>query len=69
MGMVLKLDANGEAIPQPVLIGLQTRTSAEILFGLSEGDEVVTGQVTIQPKQATERRNNDQRRPMGRPPV
>jgi membrane fusion protein, macrolide-specific efflux system len=69
MGMVLKLDANGEALPQPVLIGLQTRTSAEILFGLSEGDEVVTGQVTIRPKQSTERRDTGQRRPMGPPPV
>lgn len=69
MGMVLKMDANGEAVPQPVLVGLQTRTSAEILFGLSEGDEVVTGQVSIRPKQATERAGNDRPRRMGPPPV
>ena len=69
MGMVLKMDANGEAVPQPVVVGLQTRTSAEILFGLSEGDEVVTGQVSIRPKQATERAGNDRPRRMGPPPV
>ncbi|CAN0358421.1 unnamed protein product, partial [Scytosiphon promiscuus] len=69
MGMVLKMDANGEAVPQPVLVGLQTRTSAEILFGLSEGDEVVTGQVSIRSKQATERAGNDRPRRMGPPPV
>ena len=69
VGMVLKLDANGQAVPQPVLIGLQTRTTAEILYGLSEGDEVVTGQVTIRPKQASQRQNNDRPRPMGPPPV
>ena len=68
MGMVLKLNADGEAVPQPVLVGLQTRSRAEILFGLSEGDEVVTGQVELRPGQTSERRDNDRRPPMGPPP-
>lgn len=69
MGMVMKLSADGEAIPQPVLVGLQTRSSAEILFGLSEGDEVVTGQVELRPRAASERRDSDRRPPMGPPPA
>lgn len=69
MGMVLKLNEAGEAVPQPVLIGLQTRSSAEILFGLSEGDEVVTGQVTLKPRQSSNRAQNGGRPPFGPPPA
>ena len=69
MGMVLKLNETGEAVPQPVLIGLQTRSSAEILFGLSEGDEVVTGQVTLKPRQSSNRAQNGGRPPFGPPPA
>ena len=69
MGMVLKLNETGEAVPQPVLIGLQTRSSAEILFGLSEGDEVVTGQVALKPRQSSNRAQNGGRPPFGPPPA
>lgn len=40
---VLIMGDDGEPRPQPVLVGLKTRTDAEILFGLKEGQMVVTG--------------------------
>lgn len=69
VGMVLKLNEAGEAVPQPVLIGLQTRSSAEIVYGLSEGDEVVTGQVSMKPRQSSNRAQNGGRPPFGPPPA
>jgi macrolide-specific efflux system membrane fusion protein len=44
-GMVLVMTASGEPRPQPVIVGLRTRTQAEILFGLDENDIVVTSTV------------------------
>jgi membrane fusion protein, macrolide-specific efflux system len=46
MATVRVLDAKGEPRPQPVLVGLKTRTQAEILFGLEPGQTVVTGEVS-----------------------
>lgn len=40
---VLVMGEDGEPRPQPVLVGLKTRTDAEILFGLKEGQTIVTG--------------------------
>lgn len=45
---VLVMGADGEPRPQPVLVGLKTRTQAEILFGLEPGQTVVTGEVKIE---------------------
>ena len=38
-----------EARPSPVLVGLQNRTQAEILFGLEPGDVVVTSETSFSP--------------------
>ena len=46
---VLVMDPDGTPRPRPVLIGLKTRTQAEVLFGLDPGQTVVTGEVTAQP--------------------
>lgn len=40
---------DGVPHPRPVLVGLQNRTQAEILFGLEPGDVVVTGQTVVMP--------------------
>jgi len=48
MGTVLVMEANGEPRPQPVLVGLKTRTQAQILFGLEPGQKVVTGEVKLE---------------------
>lgn len=64
MAMVL---ADGEPRPQPVLVGLQNRTQAEILYGLEPGDVVVTGEAFAAPAAAS--RSRDRVRPppgMGR---
>lgn len=45
---VLVLGPDGEPRPRPVLVGLKTRTQAEILFGLDPGEIVVTGEVALQ---------------------
>ena len=59
VAMVLE---DGEPHPQPVLVGLQNRTEAEILFGLEPGDIVVTGQAFATPQQQSGDRT---RRPPG----
>ena len=41
MGMVRVLQADGSAQPQPVLIGLKNRVTAQVLKGLKRGDKVV----------------------------
>ncbi len=46
--MVLVMDDAGEPIPQRVLVGLKTRTQAEIIYGLEPGQTVVTGEVKIE---------------------
>ncbi|MFC2950505.1 efflux RND transporter periplasmic adaptor subunit [Marinicaulis aureus] len=53
---------NGELRPQPVLVGLTNRTQAEILFGLSPGEIVVTGQAFTAP---TAQSGDRTRRPPG----
>ncbi|MCK5745844.1 MAG: efflux RND transporter periplasmic adaptor subunit [Oricola sp.] len=53
---------DGVPHPRPVLVGLQNRTQAEILFGLEPGDVVVTGQTVVMPSA----QNADRmRRPQG----
>lgn len=54
MGTVLVMDANGEPRPQPVLVGLKTRTQAQILFGLEPGQKVVTGEVKLEKATSTQ---------------
>lgn len=56
---VLVMTAEGEPRPQPVLVGLKTRTQAEVLYGLQEGEIIVTSAVspgTIQRPAGGERR-------------
>ncbi|MAI89949.1 efflux RND transporter periplasmic adaptor subunit [Ponticaulis sp.] len=65
--MVLVMEADGTIRPQPVLVGLQTRTQAEILFGLSEGQTVVTGGATAASIAPPSNRGNGDR-PPGPPP-
>ncbi|WP_034825050.1 efflux RND transporter periplasmic adaptor subunit [Hyphomonas pacifica] len=44
-GMVMLMTAEGAPRPQPVLVGLKTRTQAEIVYGLEPGQIVITGEV------------------------
>lgn len=39
--MVRVLQADGSAKPQPVLIGLNNRVTAQVIRGLNQGDKVV----------------------------
>ncbi|WP_425409764.1 efflux RND transporter periplasmic adaptor subunit [Hyphococcus sp.] len=54
---------NGEPQPQPVLVGVSTRAQAEILWGLSEGDVVVTNEKVSAPR--IQQNNDRSRRPRG----
>ncbi|WDI30184.1 efflux RND transporter periplasmic adaptor subunit [Hyphococcus flavus] len=54
---------DGEPQPQPVLVGISTRAQAEILFGLSEGDTVITNEKVATVVQ--ERNFDRSRRPRG----
>jgi macrolide-specific efflux system membrane fusion protein len=63
MATVLVMDAKGQPQPRPVLVGLKTRTQAEVLFGLEPGQVVVTGEVS-KDKPASEPQAQ-QRNPMG----
>lgn len=62
---VLVMGPDGTPRPRPVLIGLKTRTQAEVLFGLDPGQTVVTGEVTIE--RAGARGQQGPRGPMGPP--
>lgn len=62
LATVLVMGADGEPRPQPVLVGLKTRTQAEILYGLEPGQIVVTGEVSIQRPQQVQ---NQSRQPGG----
>ena len=61
---VLVMGPDGTPRPRPVLIGLKTRTQAEVLFGLDPGQTVVTGEVTLERPAA---RDQGPRAPMGPP--
>lgn len=71
---VLVMGPDGTPRPRPVLIGLKTRTQAEVLFGLDPGQTVVTGEVSVtrsgaQPQQQQQQRQaQGARGPMGPPP-
>ncbi len=66
---VLVMGPDGTPRPRPVLIGLKTRTQAEVLFGLEPGQLVVTGEVTLERSASQQgQRQQGQRGPMGPPP-
>lgn len=62
---VLVMMPDGTPRPRPVLVGLKTRTQAEILFGLEPGQTVVTGEVSIERPAAQNQQGP--RGPMGPP--
>mgnify|MGYP000451061656 CR=1 FL=1 len=41
------IGSDGAAEPRRVLIGLRTRTMAEVIFGLEPGETVATGDVAM----------------------
>lgn len=66
---VLVMGPDGTPRPRPVLIGLKTRTQAEVLFGLEPGQTVVTGEVSAKSTAATtQSQQRAQQGPMGPPP-
>lgn len=68
---VLVMDSKGTPQPQPVLVGLKTRTEAQILFGLVPGQTVVTGEVSKEKTETTQPGRQGQQGPaggMGGPP-
>lgn len=62
--MVRVLQADGTAKPQPVLVGLNNRVTAEIIKGLKEGDQVVIGD-TADTSNDSSKRNSGGRAPSG----
>ncbi len=67
---VLVMGPDGTPRPRPVLIGLKTRTQAEVLFGLEPGQMVVTGEVKLERAASQQGQGQPQgsRGPMGPPP-
>lgn len=68
---VLVMDAKGTPQPQPVLVGLKTRTEAQILFGVEPGQIVVTGEVVKEKTETSQQGRQGQQGPggaMGGPP-
>ncbi|MEZ5895211.1 MAG: efflux RND transporter periplasmic adaptor subunit [Parvularculaceae bacterium] len=57
---------DGELRPRPVLVGLETRTEAQILYGLEPGDVVVTGQTFTAPANAQSQQRTQRPPGMGR---
>lgn len=62
--MVLVM-SDGEPRPRPVLVGIKSRTQAEILYGLSEGDVVVSGEIQANGSAAQANANSRGNRPPG----
>ncbi len=56
-GMVRVLQADGTAQPQPVLIGLNNRVTAQVLRGLKQGDQVVIADASDSSNEAAKRSN------------
>lgn len=56
-GMVRVLLADGTAQPQPVLIGLNNRVTAQVLRGLKQGDQVVIADATDSSNESAKRSN------------
>lgn len=56
-GMVRLLQADGTAQPQPVLIGLNNRVTAQVLRGLKQGDQVVIADATDSSNESAKRSN------------
>ncbi|MBY9067497.1 efflux RND transporter periplasmic adaptor subunit [Hyphomonas sp. WL0036] len=67
---VLVIGPDGTPRPRPVLIGLKTRTQAEVIYGLEAGQTVVTGEVSLSRSSTASGPSGQQgqRRPMGPPP-
>ena len=56
-GMVRVLQADGTAQPQPVLIGLNNRVTAQVLRGLKQGDQVVIADASDSSNESAKRSN------------
>ncbi|MGR0306388.1 MacA family efflux pump subunit [Acinetobacter beijerinckii] len=56
-GMVRVLQADGTAQPQPVLIGLNNRVTAQVLKGLKQGDQVVIADASDSSNESAKRSN------------
>ncbi len=59
---LVRVMADGEPQPRPVLVGLKTRAQAEILYGLEAGDAVVTGNTVAALPAAGDSRRGDMSR-------
>ncbi|MCH7337601.1 efflux RND transporter periplasmic adaptor subunit [Acinetobacter sp. NIPH 2699] len=55
--MIRVLQADGTIQPQPVLIGLNNRVTAEVIKGLKQGDQVVIADATDSSNEAAKRSN------------
>jgi membrane fusion protein, macrolide-specific efflux system len=62
---VLVMDAKGIPQRQPVLVGLKTRTHAQILFGLEPGQTVVIGEVSKEKTESSQQGRPGQQGPAG----
>ncbi|ENX44644.1 MacA family efflux pump subunit [Acinetobacter sp. NIPH 2100] len=56
-GIVRVLQADGTTLPQPVLIGLNNRVTAQVLKGLKQGDQVVIADASDSSNEAAKRSN------------
>ncbi len=62
--MVLVI-VDDQPVPRPVLVGIASRTQAEILYGLEPGDVVVTGEAQLNRTAAQNDSNDRTQRPAG----
>lgn len=64
MAMVRVVQADGTAKPQPVLVGLNNRATAQIIRGLKQGDKVVIADGSDSTNDAAKRSNRPNAGPM-----